>query len=298
MNRPQANHVNRRGPVLGARFFLLAVLCIGVMALDHQANHLDRIRGVLSAAVHPIRLTVDLPVFAWRWAGRSLGDRQQLLEENDYLKRQQLDLNVRLQRLAAVEAENTRLRQLMKSTARVADQVLVAEILAVDLDPYRHRFAINKGTGDGVFVGQALLDAGGVVGQIVRTEPFSSEAILISDADHALPIQVNRNGLRTIALGTGTASELRLPYLPNNADIQVGDLLVSSGLGGGFPADYPVAKITEVQRRPGQAFAAITARPTAALDRAREVLLVWNHTLEKPNNNDSGPAGDSLAEAN
>ena len=170
--------------------------------------------------------------------------------------------------------------------------MLVAEILAVDLDPYRQRFSINRGLGDGVYVGQALLDANGVVGQIVGVEAFTSEAVLISDADHAVPVSVNRNGLRTIAVGTGDSGRLSLPYLTNSADIGPGDLLVSSGLGGVFPSGYPVGRVLEVHRRPGQSFAEVIAEPAAELDRDREVLLVW--TAEDIEQNE---APTSLAEA-
>jgi len=269
------NGVDRRGPSVGLRFFLLAALCVTLMVWDHRNNHLDRIRSILSVVVYPIRAAVDLPFFASEWFGRSLNDRSELLEDNERLRRQQRNFNVRLQQLAVLEAENARLRAMLDSSAKVADRVLMAEILSVDLDPYRHRFTINKGLADGVYVGQALLDAGGVVGQVTRAEPLTSEAVFISDADHALPIRVNRNGLRTVALGTGDLGQLRLPYLPNNADIEVGDLLVSSGLGEAFPAGYPVAEITQVKRVPGESFARIIAVPTASLDRDREVLLVW-----------------------
>lgn len=178
--------------------------------------------------------------------------------------------------MAAIEAENLRLRAMLDSSARIDDRVLVAEILAVDLDPYRHRFSINQGLQDGVYVGQALLDANGVVGQIVEVEVFTSEAVLISDADHAVPVSVNRNGLRTIAVGTGDSRRLRLPYLTNSADIELGDLLVSSGLGGVFPSGYPVGRVLEVERRPGQSFADVIVEPASELDRDREVLLVWS----------------------
>ncbi len=280
-----SNGVDRRGAPLGLRFFLLAALCVTLMVWDHRDNHLDRIRSVLSVVVYPIRAAVDLPFYASRWLGRSLNDRAGLLEENDRLKRQQINFNVRLQKLAMLEAENARLRAMLESSAKVADRVLIAEILSVDLDPYRHRFAIDKGLADGVYVGQALLDARGVVGQITRAEPLTSEAVFISDADHALPIRVNRNGLRTLALGTGNLSQLQLPYLPNNADIKVGDLLVSSGLGEAFPAGYPVAEVTLVERVPGEPFARILAVPTASLDRDREVLLVWTEPAGGSNEN-------------
>jgi len=281
-----------RGPSLGMRFFLLSLTCLSLMVLDHRQSHLSRIREGLAVVAYPIRALVDLPFYAWRWGGRSITERGKLLDENDRLRREQLDLNVRLQRLATLEAENARLRAMMDASARVTERVLAAEILSVDLDPYRHRFAINKGLEDGVYVGQALLDANGVVGQIVRADPLAAEAVLISDADHALPVTVNRNGLRTIAVGTGEPDRLSLPYLTNNADIQPGDLLVSSGLGGAFPAGYPVGTVVSVDRRPGQPFALVSAEPAAALARAQEVLLIWKDEPAGPD--ESTP---SLAEA-
>lgn len=281
-----------RGPSLGLRFFLLSLVCLSLMILDHRQSHLGRIRQGLAVLVYPVRALVDLPFYAWRWGDRALTERAKLLDENDRLRREQLDLNVRLQRLAALEAENARLRAMMDASARIADRVLVAEILSVDLDPYRHRFAINKGLEDEVYVGQALLDANGVVGQVVRAEPLVAEAVLISDADHALPVTVNRNGLRTIAVGTGEPDRLSLPYLTNNADVRPGDLLVSSGLGGTFPAGYPVGTLVSVDRQPGQPFAQVSAKPAAALARAREVLLVWNERSDS-----SSERSPSLAEA-
>jgi rod shape-determining protein MreC len=265
-----------RGNVpLGLRFLLIAIISCSLMILDHREAHLSRIRQAFSVVVYPIQLAVDLPFTGWRWATRSLSNQTALLEENAQLKRERLDVSVRLQRFAALEAENNRLRAMLDSSAHVSDRVLVAEILAVDLDPYRQRFTINRGLRDGVYVGQALLDADGVVGQIVRAELFTSEAILISDADHALPVAINRNGLRTIVVGTGDSARLRLPYLTNSADVEQGDLLVSSGLGGVFPSGYPVGRVLEVRRQPGQSFAQVIAEPAARLDRDREVLLVW-----------------------
>jgi len=270
-----ASGVERGGVPFGVRFLLLALLCFSTMLLDHRGSRLHGVRQSLSVAVYPIQLLVDMPFSAWHWLTVSLVERQTLLEENDRLRRDQLSTDVRLQRLAALESENSRLRELLESTARLTDRVLIAEILSVDLDPYRQRFNVNRGLNDGAYVGQALLDANGIVGQLVRVGPLTAEAVLITDADHAVPVTVNRTGLRTIAIGTGDSGRLRLPYLTNTADIEVGDLLLSSGLGGVFPPGYPVGRVLEVRMRPGQSFADVIAEPAAALDRDREVLLVW-----------------------
>ncbi len=265
----------QHGPTLGTRLLLLAFLSISLMVLDHREGHLDRIRQVLSYAVYPVRALVDLPFSLSSWLGRNLEERSDLIAENERLRLEQLENSAQLQRLAALQAENARLRSLMESSARVANRVLVAEIMAVDLDPYRQKIIINKGERDEVFTGQALLDANGIVGQVTRTDPLSAEALLISDASHALPVEVNRNGLRSIAVGTGDITSLSLPFLPNNADISEGDLLVSSGLGGTFPRGYPVAVVKTVGRDLGEPFARVLATPNAALGSIREVLLVF-----------------------
>ena len=267
--------LTRGGVYVGLRFLGLVLVCFALMVVDYRQGHLARVRHTLGAVVYPVRVLADLPFKTWRWGSRILEERSVLLAENDYLKREQLDLSVRLQRLATLEAENARLRAMLDSSARVADRVLVAEILSVDLNPYRQRFIINRGTNDGAYVGQALLDADGVVGQIVRANPFTAEVVLISDADHAVPVTVIRNGLRTLAVGTGDSKRLRLPYLTNSADIEVDDLLISSGLGGVFPDGYPVGRVLQVVPQPGQFFVEVTAEPISKLDRDREVLLVW-----------------------
>jgi len=182
-----------------------------------------------------------------------------------------------------VQAENKRLKQLLDSSIKLEGRSLVAELLQIDPDPGKHQIVIDKGSRHSVFEGQPLLDATGIFGQILHVGPFSSTAILITDPDHALPVQVNRNGLRTIAVGTGNLHRLDLPHVPNNADIKVGDLLITSGLGGRFPADYPVATVASVEPNPGSPFAKVIAIPTAHLDRSREVLLVWPAQAAAPN---------------
>jgi rod shape-determining protein MreC len=226
--------------------------------------------------MYPVRVVVDAPVRLWQWLGAATTTRGELQTEVSRLRSERLLTNVRLQRLTALEAENARLRSMLDARSKVRDQVRVAEIMAVDANPYEHNLIIDVGERDGVYEGQAIVDANGVIGQVIKTGLMTSHAVLISDADHALPIEVNRNGLRTIAVGTGEIDRLELPFLPNNADIRVGDLLVTSGLGGTFPSGYPVAAVTAVTRIPQQQFADVTATPVAALDQVREVMLIWS----------------------
>lgn len=255
---------------------LLAVaLSIGLIVADHRFRHLDVLRSTLSVVVYPLHLVASLPETLGGFVQGRLAKEEELRRHNEALHRENLVLSARLQQFEALEAENMRLRDLLGSSFKIGDRVLIAELLSVDLNPYRHQVLINKGDTSGVYEGQPVLDANAVMGQIVRVNPLSSAVLLITDADHALPVQINRNGLRTVAAGTGFVNRLELPHLPNNADVQVGDLLVTSGLGGRFPPGYPVARVTEVRRDSGKPFATVVAAPTARLDRTREVLLVW-----------------------
>ncbi len=269
-------HRSPNSPALGLRFLLLAALSILLLVIDHRNNHLDAARKAIGATVYPLRVIVDAPVSLWRWFGDTTSSLNDLKLENSRLNTQRLLTQARLQRYAALEAENTRLRTMLEATTRVRDRVRVAEIMSVSSNPFRHVLVVDKGTRDGVFDGQALIDADGVVGQIIEAGVLSSQGILISDPDHALPVEVNRNGLRTIAVGTGAFDRLDLPFLPNNADIREGDLLVTSGLGGAFPAGYPVAVVNSIIRIPQEPFAAVAAQPSAALNQVREIMLIWS----------------------
>jgi rod shape-determining protein MreC len=265
-----------RIPALGLRILLFIIISILLMYFDHRENHLDGIRRGIGAAVFPVRVIVDAPVRFWGWLGDSTTSRNELQLELGRLKAERLLTNARLQRLTALEAENARLRALLDARTRVRDEVRVAEIMAVDANPYEHNLVIDVGSRDGVYDGQAIVDADGVVGQVIATGLMTSQAVLISDTDHALPVEVNRNGLRTIAVGTGEIDRLDLPFLPNNADIRAGDLLVTSGLGGAFPSGYPVAIVNSVTRIPQEPFADVAATPAAALGQVREVMLIWS----------------------
>ena len=260
---------------LGLRFLLLASLSILLLVMDHRDNHLDTVRQAIGATVYPLRIVVDAPISGWRWANEALTNRNQLQLENSRLNAERLLTYARLQRFAALEAENGRLRAMLDATERMRHQVRVAQIMSVSSNRFRHTLVVDKGSRDGVYDGQAMVDATGVVGQIIVAGLLSSQGILISDPDHALPVEVNRNGLRTIARGTGDYNRLDLPFLPNNADIREGDLLVTSGLGGEFPAGYPVAVVDSVLRIPQEPFADVSAKPAAALNQVTELMLVW-----------------------
>ncbi len=269
-----------RIPALGARVIIFIVISILLMYFDHRENHLDAVRKGIGAAMYPVRVVVDAPVRVWQWFDEATTTRGELQSEVSRLRSERLLTSVRLQRLTALEAENARLRAMLDARSKVRDQVRVAEIMAVDANPYEHDLVIDIGERDGVYDGQPIVDADGVIGQVIKTGLMTSQAVLISDTDHALPIEVNRNGLRTIAVGTGEIDRLELPFLPNNADIRVGDLLVTSGLGGTFPSGYPVAVVNAVTRIPQQQFADVTATPAAALDQVREVMLIWSAPAE------------------
>ncbi len=269
-----------RIPALGARAFALLLLSLLLMFLDHRDNHLDTVRNAISAAIYPIRVLVDAPSRLLAKAGEIIESRDELQRENDRLTDEILLTAPRLQQLSALRAENTRLRALLDARQQVPDEVRVVEIMAVDANPFRHSIVLDLGSNDGVYAGQAIIDADGIIGQVMRTGPMTADAILISDPGHALLVEVNRNGLRTVAYGTGEFGRLDLPGLPNNADIRVGDLLVTSGLGGTFPSGYPVAVVNTVNRIPQEAFADVTATPSAALDQVREVMLIWSSRRE------------------
>jgi rod shape-determining protein MreC len=230
----------------------------------------------LSVVAYPLQLIVNLPRTAGSWIDESLSTRQTLQADNTGLHAQNLLLNVRLQKLATLESENMRLRELLDSSFKINERVLIAELLAVDLDPFTRRIIINKGSRNGVMEGQTLVDAHGVIGQTIHVGPLSSTAMLITDPSHALPVQINRNGLRAVLVGTGEADRLELSHVPNTADIKIGDLLVTSGLGGRFPPGYPVARVTVFLPDPRERFAQVSAEPMANIEQSREVLLVWS----------------------
>lgn len=263
------------GPSLAARVFLLAVVSGVLMIADHRQGYLDDLRSTLMAGLYPLQRSVDAPFSAARWLSEGLATQSMLRRENGRLAEENRELRLRQMRLDALERENARLREASQTTARVIDRYLVAELVRVDMDRLRHRVLVNRGSTDGVYVGQPALDAQGVFGQVTRVGPLSAELIMISDPAHALPVAINRTGLRTIAYGRGALERIELPFLPGNADIEPGDLVVTSGLGGVFPPGYPVGKVEELLKEPGEQGLRVTVRPLARLSSDPEVLLAW-----------------------
>ncbi|MCX7059654.1 MAG: rod shape-determining protein MreC [Gammaproteobacteria bacterium] len=284
-----SNSLFLRGPALGVKLTLLVSLSILLMMGENRGNpQLQTARQWLSWALTPITWAAASPAEVVGGVDH-LRSRESLLNDNRELRERLLKQDARLLRLESLEAENIRIRELLASSSSLEDRVLIAEILATSQDPYRHQIVLNKGGRDGVYRGQALVDADGIMGQIVQVNPGSSVALLITDPDHGIPVEINRTGLQTIALGRGDGHGLSLPYLPGNADVKVGDLLVTSGLGGRFPAGYPVGTVHELKHAGGESFMEAIAYPKAKLSQGRQALLVWSERALPSSGTDDEP---------
>ena len=242
---------------------LCAVAASALMFVDHRFTRMEEVRAQLTTVVAPIQWLVAVPSDVLAWGSLALSDQRALVEENRRLREQVLHLSHRVQHMSSLTAENVRLRELLGAAARLDASYITAELLSLDSDPFTHQMVIDRGRRNGVFVGQPVLDASGLVGQVTAVSAYSSRVLMVADASHALPIQVNRNGLRFVLQGSGQYDALRVIHVPDTADIRVGDLLVTSGLAGRFPPGYPVARVTEVVHDPGQPFARVTAEPVA-----------------------------------
>lgn len=271
----QISHWQIRAPSNLTRFVLLALLSVGLMLLDARGHHLQQIRRGLTVLFVPIQMVAAFPVRVGGAVIDFIRGDESLRAEIAHLRTEQPILLARLQKFEAIEAENAHLRQLLGTSALVADRAVAAELLEVASEPYRHAVIIAKGEKDGLYLGQPVIDTYGIRGQVSEVGILQSTVILITDPSHAIPVQVNRNGLRAIAFGTGSADSVSIRYLTASADIKVGDLLVSSGIGGGFPFGYPVATVTKIVDDPNESFLDISAAPVARLSHNKEVLLIW-----------------------
>lgn len=252
------------------------------MFVDQRFTRMESVRANMTMIVAPIQWVVSVPSDLLNWGALALSDQQALVDENRRLREQILTLSHRGQRLASLTAENAELRSLLQAAQRHEIPFMSAELLSLDNDPFSHQMVVDRGHRNGAYVGQPVIDAFGLVGQVTAVSAYSSRVLLLADASHALPVQVNRNGLRFIVQGLGRYGSVSVLHVPDTADIREGDLLTTSGLAGRFPPGYPVARVTEVYHDPGQPFARVTAEPSAQLQRSRHFLLLFPPPLETP----------------
>ena len=277
MNRLTATSrpLKQRGTPVGLRFFAYTLLALMLMYIDQRSGWVDALRYALQAAAYPVQIALNSPAAAWQWTRATFADRAALQAENRALREQLRATEIAALRRADLERENGMLRRLDTAVRDVAEKWLAARVLAYESLPIRHRLTLDRGTRDGVFRGQVVVAGRGVLGQTLAVGPFSSEVILLSDPEHSVPVQILRTGQRTLAVGTGHVEFLNLPFLPLQTDVRTGDVLVTSGLGGIFPAGYPVAVVREVRRDGRSPLAQVEARLFARADSDRSVALLW-----------------------
>jgi len=269
------NEVFARGPSLSVRLAFVLVLSLGAMIIDTKVENFATARTYLNSMVSPLQYIANLPGAMLSWSADRFTSRQQLLEDNEELTNQVTLMSEQLQRFRILEQENKNLRKLLDAPVRDSMHKMITELMAVDTNPYSHQIVINKGAIDGVFVSQSVLDDSGIVGQISEVGTTNSRVLLISDVTHAIPIRIERNNVRFIAVGDGSLDSMQLQHVPHSADIEIGDVIVSSGLGEVFPEGYPVGTISNIVRNESRPFAEVTATPLAKLDRIKYLLLLW-----------------------
>ncbi len=252
------------------RIIVLIALSVSMMLIDHRTQQLERLRNILQTVVYPIMFVSSIPREVIYGVTGSMERSENLQTNNESLRQENLLLRSRLKKLHSLEADNRRLKRLLGQSDQIAERVLLAELVEVSLEPYTQQISLNKGSRDDVYVGQPVINGDGVIGQVVHTSQFQSTVTLLTDPSSAVPVMVMRNGLRGVLFGTGVRNRLTMPYLTADADIRVGDLLITSGMGGRFPTGYPVATVTDVEQEPSDEL----------LDHGREVLLIWPEVAE------------------
>ena len=271
-----------RGPRPFARLVFFAALSLSFMATDSRLHYLIEIRQGLIALLHPLQLLANAPSNLYLDAKEYLVTQNTLLKDNRQLTLQSLKQSTELQRFRTLEAENQHLRNLLGAAQSLSQPARLGEILHMGRDPFTHKIVVNLGSRQDIVAGQAVVDEAGVIGQVTRVYPFSSEVTLITDKELAIPIQIERNGLRAIAFGHGRDTTIDLPYLPANVDIRKGDKLVTSGIDGIYPAGLAVAEVSQIERNPDSPFAKIVCAPIAGIENHRQILLLSIPKTEAP----------------
>lgn len=273
-----ASRWSLKAPSSFLRFLFFLILSGILMVADHRGHHLQKIRSALGQLLYPVEVLASLPARTTASVSDYIATTGAQRRELDQLHVERVQLLAKLQKYDQLEAENAHLRELLGAAQRAGDRATTAPLIEVNPEPFTRQLLLGKGADAGVYIGQPVIDAYGIMGQISEVNAGTSRLTLITDSSHSVPVQVVRNGLRTIAVGTGARDQVEAPYLTASADIRVGDLLVTSGLGDVFPAGYPVARVIRIVNDPNEAFLKIIARPAAHLDSGEDVLLIWPGT--------------------
>ena len=270
----EATTTRSRGQYSASKLLVSLILSFGLIYLDYKDQYLNKVRSYISATIYPMYVATNAPKNIFLNLKESMGQREKIVLENQKLKTENIDLSSKIQQIYKLEKENRRLHELLDSKPKSEDVFVLAKIIAENPDPFKHRIIIDKGSKENVQVNQSVADSKGIIGHIIRDQIFGSEVLLITDPEHAIPIEVARTGLRSIALGTGSYEEIQLSFLAANTDIQKGDILLTSGLGEQYPAGYPVAVIEKVSVLEGEPFLEVLAKPFAKLTNINEVWVI------------------------
>lgn len=257
------------------RLGIVLLLSFALIFSDSKQNHSSAFRVFIATLISPLEFIASVPTTFFNWFDTNVTSRSELIKQLNNLQDERILLKAQAQTLVSLEAENAHLRQLLGSMERQKSRRSVAEILTVDSDPNKHLVTINKGISSGAYLGQPVLDARGVLGQIVDLSMLTSKVLLVTDASHAIPVKVLRNGVRAIAKGTGKPNQLVLEQLPHTIDLKPGDVLITSGLGMRFPDGFPVAVVNQLNSIPGNPFASAAATTSTDLSRSGLVILLW-----------------------
>lgn len=263
-------------PSLPHRLALALTLSIALILFDHKFDGFGTTRVYLNSLVSPLQYLANLPGQMLNASASRFVSHERLFDDNAKLTHDAMLMNGQLQRLTFLQEENKRLRSLLNTPVQDNTRKVVAELMAVDNNPYSHQIVINKGAINDVFEGQPVLDDKGIVGQIMQVSSTNSRVLLIADVTHAIPVRVARNNVRLVVSGSGSLNQLLIQHVAHSTDLKVGDILLSSGLGNVFPEGYPVATITSIVRDESQPFSQIRAKPVAQLDRLKYLLLLWS----------------------
>lgn len=280
MSRQEQTLLFQENSAIAWRFVILVLASIVLMMYDHRSNQTEKLRNSLTTAVAPLQFSVSRPIEVVEWVKSSFSSHQELALENTNLKSQLLMQKAEMQKIIALQKENKQLRALLRSSSTITGTFKVAQILAISVDPFLAQAVLDKGKNYNIYVGQPVLDATGVMGQVIQVGELTARVMLISDSRSAVPVQDTRSGVRAIVIGTGPSQILRAINVPQTADIQEGDELTTSGLDLRFPAGYPVGIVSSVVNNPGQHFANIDVKPAANLEKSRQVLLIWEKTAK------------------